>query len=374
MAGNKYLANNAGQVQEQRSAQLSTDATAVAGQLVALNSTAQLDFSLIPAIASTQLSDTTSLGRLAATQTWSGSNTSTGTAIFNNSVTISDGVFTVTTSTTLTKTGQEVLLFSGSPYSAGTQTTNTPLQLFQPTGTTAVTTWSASGTILGFNTGSSFGGNVIDVHSGGGASVFSVSQNGIVDAFRFVASGVIGGAYYQSSVGIVTYSVTPVFGVSAGIATLTLTGNVTSSTIASGVVSQQLLVQITQDGTGGRTFVWPTNMVGGGTPSAAAGSTSSQNFIYNSVSASWQAVGPMFTTTGTTIGANPTILKGEATLAAGTVTVTATSVTSTSFVGVTNIGPSATIGYLTVAITPGTGFIITSTSNLDTSSLAWVII
>src|SRR5208283_858424 len=66
----------------------------------------------------------------------------------------------------------------------------------------------------------------------------------------------------------VSFSATPTFTVTASstpqIFSITLTGNVTSSTLTatSATAGQQIGFQILQDGTGGRTFVWPTNVHG----------------------------------------------------------------------------------------------------------------
>jgi hypothetical protein len=55
------------------------------------------------------------------------------------------------------------------------------------------------------------------------------------------------------------FSATPAFNAASyGYFSMTLTGNVTSSTITGGVAGQQITFNICQDGTGGHTFVWPT--------------------------------------------------------------------------------------------------------------------
>lgn len=66
----------------------------------------------------------------------------------------------------------------------------------------------------------------------------------------------------------VTYSATPVFSLQNGIVqTITLTGNVTSSTITNGASSiptgAHLVLRIVQDGTGSRTFVFPVALTNG---------------------------------------------------------------------------------------------------------------
>jgi hypothetical protein len=59
---------------------------------------------------------------------------------------------------------------------------------------------------------------------------------------------------------------------------LTLTGNVVASTLSGQVSGQQLIFIITQDGTGGRTFSWPSNIPVHGTISALPNVTSIQLF------------------------------------------------------------------------------------------------
>lgn len=71
-------------------------------------------------------------------------------------------------------------LWNGTVFTGGTATTNFPAMFVQPTGTTAVTSWSTSGTGLGMNLASGFAGNFLDFHVAGGASVFSVGSNGTV--------------------------------------------------------------------------------------------------------------------------------------------------------------------------------------------------
>jgi len=65
---------------------------------------------------------------------------------------------------------------------------------------------------------------------------------------------------------------------------------------------------------------------------------------------------------------------GTATLVAGTVTVANTSVTANSLVFLTVTLPGGTVGYLSVAVTAGTGFVITSSSALDTSTVGYIVV
>lgn len=97
----------------------------------------------------------------------------------------------------------------------------------------------------------------------------------------------------------VAYSATPVFDLVNGITqTITLTGNVTSSTIvATGITiptGARLVIRVIQDGTGARTFVWPTTITqtGGTTPiiiSAVAADVTRVELQYNG--STWDFIG-----------------------------------------------------------------------------------
>jgi hypothetical protein len=72
-------------------------------------------------------------------------------------------------------------------------------------------------------------------------------------------------------------------------------------------------------------------------------------------------------------GTNATM--GVATLVAGTVNVSTTEVTANSRIFLTHQNNSGTIGFVTIsARTASTGFTITSSSVLDTSDIAWMIV
>ena len=70
--------------------------------------------------------------------------------------------------------------------------------------------------------------------------------------------------------------------------------------------------------------------------------------------------------------ANPSI--GTATLVGGTVTIANNWLKSTDLVFLTVVTPGGTEGFLSAAVTSGTGFTITSSSSSDTSTVAYVII
>src|SRR3990172_2409042 len=89
---------------------------------------------------------------------------------------------------------------------------------------------------------------------------------------------------------VVTFSATPTFDVAiSGYFKITLTGNVTSSTISNAVTGKQIIVEVCQDATGGRAFVWPTNTSGAPGVSATASTCTAGAFGYNG--ATWVSTG-----------------------------------------------------------------------------------
>jgi hypothetical protein len=110
--------------------------------------------------------------------------------------------------------------------------------------------------------------------------------------FRLVDNGGSGsgiGTAFSSTVAT-SFSATPTFTVPSSATTganfkITLTGNVTSSTLASAVNGQMLNWIICQDATGGRSFVWPSTVIGGITINSVLNSEPStcyqQTFSYD---------------------------------------------------------------------------------------------
>jgi hypothetical protein len=62
---------------------------------------------------------------------------------------------------------------------------------------------------------------------------------------------------------------------------ITLTGNVTSSTLMNATAGQWMTFVVCQDATGSRTFAWPSSVKGGGTVGATAGKCSVQAFVWD---------------------------------------------------------------------------------------------
>jgi hypothetical protein len=86
-----------------------------------------------------------------------------------------------------------------------------------------------------------------------------------------------------------TFSATPTFDASAALSfKITLTGNVTSSTVTNPTAGEQITFIITQDGTGSRTFAWPANFRGASPIAPDATLVSIQTFIYDGTN--WRAV------------------------------------------------------------------------------------
>lgn len=81
---------------------------------------------------------------------------------------------------------------------------------------------------------------------------------------------------------VVAFSATPTFISTAAVNTITLTGPVTSSTLAAGIAGQGISLIICQDATGSRTFTFPSNVKGGGVVASTASTCSSQHFVYSS--------------------------------------------------------------------------------------------
>jgi hypothetical protein len=87
-------------------------------------------------------------------------------------------------------------------------------------------------------------------------------------------------------VNTVAFSSTPDFDASlANTHKITLTGNVTSSTLSNASAGQTISFLICQDVTGGRTFTWPTNVLGGMTIGSTASKCSAQTFIFDGTNA-----------------------------------------------------------------------------------------
>jgi hypothetical protein len=95
----------------------------------------------------------------------------------------------------------------------------------------------------------------------------------------------------------VSFSATPVFDASTTNGfTMTLTGNVTSSTLSNATSGQTITFTLCQDGTGSRSFVYPTNVKNGQSILSTASKCSRQSFLFDGTNAN--AIGPLIDDNG----------------------------------------------------------------------------
>jgi hypothetical protein len=86
----------------------------------------------------------------------------------------------------------------------------------------------------------------------------------------------------QQELNAATFSASPTFDASLGnTQKITLTGDVTSSTLSNAFAGQQLNFIICQDSSGGHAFAWPSNVKGGMTVGSTASKCSAQSFIFD---------------------------------------------------------------------------------------------
>lgn len=167
-----------------------------------------------------------------------------------------------------------------------------------------------------FNTAGT--GNVFQINGTGITAVegntakvqlFSGSDPATNDCAKFDANKnlVTAGSACDSPVTLttVTFSTTPTFVRSTQIQewAITLTGNVTSSGLSGQTAADLFIFNICQDGTGGRTFAWPTGFSQAATISPVASSCTKQTFYWSGAAAI--ALTPGVTTA--TITVNPPV-------------------------------------------------------------------
>jgi hypothetical protein len=123
------------------------------------------------------------------------------------------------------------------------------------------------------------GSTAADVHSGVVLANNSTSSAVASQVVKRDGNGSAGFTGISVTPHVTTFSATPTFDLSLGaIQQITLTGDVTSSSL-NGIATGQLVVfDIIQDGTGAHTFTWPTNVYGGGVPGTAANKHNCQMF------------------------------------------------------------------------------------------------
>lgn len=279
----------------------------------------------------------------------------------------------------------------------GSGTTTLPQAYIFASGATAPSTWSTSGTGFGMNAASGFVGNFIDLHLNGGASLFSVNQNGaITTASSILATTTI----LTATSGSIGFSAGSRFSQIAasqigwqnggGVAlTYMQTGPSTASPLAFTLQSNSVLAGTSN--TAGATFNIAGSQstgtgVGGSlvfqvSPAGTTGSTVnalSAALTIDSTLTSTFAGNIVAGTAGNGLqvksGSNARI--GTGTLSGGTLAVANTSVTANTrvFLQDTNAGALTNVGSLTVVTTAGTGFTVTSTNVLDTSTFNYLLV
>jgi parallel beta-helix repeat protein len=155
------------------------------------------------------------------------------------------------------------------------------------TGTFAAVTAYQSAPALDAATATNFYGFRAKANVGAGTITNKWSFKGETGAgIAEIADGIKTAKFIISGVNTVTFSATPTFDASLGnTQKITLTGNVTSSTLSNATTGQTINFLICQDATGGRTFVWPTNVKGGMTIGSTLSTCSAQNFIFDGTNA-----------------------------------------------------------------------------------------
>ena len=110
-----------------------------------------------------------------------------------------------------------------------------------------------------------------------GCTIVQAIYNGGFWTTLYSTSAALSGTYDTMA-----FSTTPVFSAGAySYFSLILTANVTSSTIAGGVIGQIISINICQNGTGNFTFTWPTNLLTPPAVNPAANSCTAVPAVYN---------------------------------------------------------------------------------------------
>jgi len=97
------------------------------------------------------------------------------------------------------------ILLSGAILTGGTGTTNFPHLFIQPSGATAATTWSTSGTTIGVNAATGFAGFFADFRVAGSLK-FSIASDGTTKTGDFLTVGTTSTAYFRHASNRLIYS------------------------------------------------------------------------------------------------------------------------------------------------------------------------
>lgn len=170
------------------------------------------------------------------------------------------------------------------------------------------------------------------------------------------------------------FSATPVFNAALFTSfSMTLTGNVTSSTISGGTVGQIIVISLTQGAGGPWTFAWPASVANPPTLTPTAAKTEQFTFIlladgnWHLVAIGEYPINQIAAVTGTgntaVLQQSPTITSPTITgTIAGSPTITAPTITSPNITGTITGGAAATFGnIITGNINAGSGSITAGT-------------
>lgn len=150
----------------------------------------------------------------------------------------------------------------------------------------------------------------------------------------------------------VPYSATPIFpAASYSNFSLTLSGNVTSSTITGGVTGQIATIDICQNSTGTYTFVWPTNFLNPPPVSASASSCTGVAAVYNGTN--WLTVSNSSATTTTPLTGNLDQIPFTATPTYSTASYSSFAMTLSGNVTASTISGGTTGQLISIALTQG---------------------
>lgn len=109
-----------------------------------------------------------------------------------------------------------------------------------------------------------------------------------------VLTNIVTNADVVGSLVTVPFSATPVFNASSSTGfRMLLTNNVTSSTLTGLSAGKKITFVLQQDGAGGRSFVFPTNVHGAGTVDPTGLSVSTQEFIVDTDNVTLRPLTPM---------------------------------------------------------------------------------
>jgi hypothetical protein len=252
-------------------------------------------------------------------------------------------------------TGQEVLRYSLVSFTGATfnfdnyapmnLAQGSPLSGTSVTGNLSVTgNVAATGTVTGSNIPSSI---LQQIFSSGVGQTQRTAFNMIAGLTCSDNAGTSRTDCRLGTLTTVTFSATPTFDAStASTLKLTLTGNVTSSTLSNAVAGEPINIEICQDATGGRTFVPPANVQGWVTIPSGASACIMQDLVYDGTNA-------VASSAGTVEFASPPPI-GSTTPNTGAFTTL--SATGTSTLANVTVGAANTLNVNTIKQQAGTAF------------------